>query len=305
MPRLLFVLLLVSLLPACALSPGMSALRPLPFLPSVSPAATFSFDWQLSGSRAVAPLQVFDDGRRTWLQFNHGQAIPAIFERTSAGDRPVHYRREGAYLVLPGVWPELVLRGGHLQSHIRRKGGVPVAAQGVSDAVVPAAAGGALPEPDAPQAIAPSSATPSVRAAASAHAAPPTGSAASTLAHPPAPAHGLATALTAASFPALNAEATPTYSVNPSDTNMRLALARWAQLAGWVFAPEHWAVDVDIPLTASAVFEPDFKTAVQELVAATELADRPLQPCFYSNKVLRIVPYAQACDRNASPVRAS
>ena len=297
MPRLLFVLLLVSLLPACALSSGTSAFRPLPRWSSVSPAAQFSFDWQLSGSRAVAPLQVFDDGRRTWLQFNHGQAIPAIFERTSTGDRPVHYRREGAYLVLPGVWPELVLRGGHLQSHIRRK-------KGISDAVV-AAAGGAMAGPDAPQALALSSVTPFAQATTPVPAALPTEAAVSIPQNPPAPARGLATALTVDSFPAPKAEVTPAYSVAPSDTNIRLALARWAQLAGWVFAPEHWAVDVDIPLTASAVFEPDFKTAVQELVATTELADRPLQPCFYSNKVLRIVPYAQACGRNASPARAS
>jgi hypothetical protein len=46
--------------------------------------------------------------------------------------------------------------------------------------------------------------------------------------------------------------------------------------------------------------------AVRHLLAATELSERPLQPCFYSNQVLRVVPYAQACDRTAgSPARAS
>jgi hypothetical protein len=81
---------------------------------------------------------------------------------------------------------------------------------------------------------------------------------------------------------------------------LRLALSRWARNAGWTFEPEHWAVDADIPLAGSASFDLDFTAAVQDLVAATELADRPLQPCFYSNRVLRIVPYAQSCDRTAA-----
>jgi hypothetical protein len=33
------------------------------------------------------------------------------------------------------------------------------------------------------------------------------------------------------------------------------------------------------------------------LIEATELSDRPLQPCFYANQVLRVVPLAEACDR--------
>lgn len=87
------------------------------------------------------------------------------------------------------------------------------------------------------------------------------------------------------------------FSVSPADQTMRQALERWASLAGWTFGAEHWAVDVDIPLVGVASFEADFKTAVRELLAATELGDRPLQPCFYSNRVIRVVAYAQACDR--------
>jgi hypothetical protein len=74
-------------------------------------------------------------------------------------------------------------------------------------------------------------------------------------------------------------------------------LTRWAGLSGWRFEPEHWAVDVDIPLSASAKFSDDFVSSVQALLASTELSDRPLQPCFYSNQVLRIVPVAEPCDR--------
>ncbi|WP_232462625.1 toxin co-regulated pilus biosynthesis Q family protein [Bordetella genomosp. 9] len=80
---------------------------------------------------------------------------------------------------------------------------------------------------------------------------------------------------------------------------MRRALSRWAGLAGWTFEPEHWAVDVDIPLSGSAAFSDDFKHSVRELLAATELGERPLQPCFYANQVLRVVPLSEACDRTA------
>src|SRR5690606_17184447 len=87
------------------------------------------------------------------------------------------------------------------------------------------------------------------------------------------------------------------FAVSPADLTMRQALERWASQSSWTFSPEHWAVDVDIPVVGQASFHTDFKSAVRELLAATEMGDRPLQPCFYSNRVLRVVSYAQACDR--------
>lgn len=98
--------------------------------------------------------------------------------------------------------------------------------------------------------------------------------------------------------------APPAYRVSPQDGNIRLALGRWAASSGWTFEAEHWAVDVDIPIAGSAAFELEFDEAVQQLLASTELSDRPLQPCFYANKVLRVVPYAQSCDRSAPLERA-
>ena len=88
------------------------------------------------------------------------------------------------------------------------------------------------------------------------------------------------------------------YRAGTSDATLRAVLSRWARDAGWLFEPQHWAVDADIPLAGTAEFPSDFKTAVRELLAATELADRPVQPCFYSNKVLRVVPLTQTCDRS-------
>ncbi|KDC09778.1 toxin co-regulated pilus biosynthesis protein Q, partial [Bordetella bronchiseptica E012] len=88
----------------------------------------------------------------------------------------------------------------------------------------------------------------------------------------------------------------------PPDQTLRAVLARWARAAGWTFEPEHWTLDVDIPLAGRAELPGDFKAAVRALLATTELSERPAQPCFYANRVLRVVPLAQACDRTRATV---
>lgn len=307
MARLLILVFSAGLLPACANFP------PWPLLDKPQQAASpheeinhYSFAWRLSGNRLAAPLQVFDNGKLTWLQFAPGQTIPSIFQHTDTNDRPLRYQRQGPYVVLSGVWPSLLLRSGNLQSRIDRitapddvatTGPLPVqplvtvtaasehVAHGITEKVSTAVQPlNSEPPEHKPQAVVP------VRL-------------------------DTATALTQASFqPVVDAPLETTihvpvnqdlprvnsrFSVSPQDTNLRTALSRWALAADWSFEPEHWAVDADIPIVGSATFETGFKLAVQDLLASTELADRPLQPCFYSNRVLRVVPYAQTCDRSA------
>ncbi|WP_175182324.1 TrbG/VirB9 family P-type conjugative transfer protein, partial [Achromobacter aegrifaciens] len=96
-----------------------------------SPAATsweasrqaaqgFRFDWQLSGDPSVAPMQVFDDGKETWLQFAPGQPLPAIFGVGSDGERALPYLRRDPYVVLAGGWSGLLFRGGRLSARAQR-----------------------------------------------------------------------------------------------------------------------------------------------------------------------------------------
>jgi len=273
--------LCVALLAGCAATPDWSLFRPPSERRPARPGA-FDFAWRLSGDRQTAPLQVFDDGRATWLQFAPGQAVPAIFASASDGDVPLPYRREGPYIVLDGVWPALLLRGGSLQTRVER------AAPRPAPVSAPAEPPLAVPVPQAPAAAAPRPAEPPGRPPASLFAA----------------AVARAAGLPAASAPGeAEAAGVPTsgrrYSVGPQDGNLRLALARWASETGWTFQAEHWAVDVDIPIVGMAEFQGSFQQAVQQLVGSTELSERPLQPCFYANKVLRIVPYARSCDRSA------
>ena len=78
---------------------------------------------------------------------------------------------------------------------------------------------------------------------------------------------------------------------------MREALVAWSKRAGWTHDAEHWTVPFDLPVLSSADLGTDFKAAVRALLSSTDLTNMPLQPCFYSNKVLRVVPKAELCDR--------
>lgn len=271
--RILWAGLLVIGLGACAQMPDWRWSKGFGNIDSTLGARAYSFDWQLSGDPQVAPLQVFDDGRKTWLQFAGDHAAPAVFRREPSGDILLDTSREGGYLVIKGVWPHLVLRGGHLVAHIRQGS--------ASQPPTPDAVAVVPPVALAVAALVPDQAAPMAEPIGQASDAPP-----DIPVMPPA------------------TESPPLalgFHVSPADGNLRQALARWARSSGWTFGVAHWAVDVDIPLAGSAQFDGDFRTSVRQLLAATELGDRPLQPCFYANRVLRVVPYAQRCDRTLAP----
>ncbi|HEY9272138.1 TrbG/VirB9 family P-type conjugative transfer protein, partial [Achromobacter sp.] len=118
MVRFFFVAAGLSCLGACTgagKSPAAS-----PWEASRQAAQGFRFDWQLSGDPAVAPMQVFDDGKETWLQFAPGQALPAIFGIGSDGERALPYSRRDPYVVLAGGWNGLLFRGGRLTARAQR-----------------------------------------------------------------------------------------------------------------------------------------------------------------------------------------
>ena len=88
------------------------------------------------------------------------------------------------------------------------------------------------------------------------------------------------------------------FIISRKDENFRMALKRWTVDAGWEFEPEHWAVPRDIPIAGTADFGGDFRAAVRGLLKSSELSDQPVQACFYSNKVLRVVPINELCARS-------
>lgn len=96
--------------------------RPVGWPHDGAPVGKYDFDWQLSGDPAVAPLQVFSGEGRIWLQFAPGRTPPALFGRTADGMQPLPYRRQDPYVIVDGLWPVLVLRGGHHEARVRRHG---------------------------------------------------------------------------------------------------------------------------------------------------------------------------------------
>ena len=231
-----------------------------------APVGPLDFGWRLSGDRAVAPLQVFSDSRQTWLQWTPGQSLPAILAVGPEGEHVLAYTRQEPYTIIDGRWPRLAFRAGSRQALARKRG---LSAQHQAD--MP---GQPLSTPVATDAPEPVSRRLEVPGALQEVAASPD--------EPTVPVRNV-------------------YSVTPDDGHLRQALSRWTGLSGWRFQSEHWAVDVDVPISAGASFGDDFVQAVQSLVATTELSDRPLQPCFYSNQVLRIVVASEPCDRTTAP----
>jgi len=92
----------------------------------------------------------------------------------------------------------------------------------------------------------------------------------------------------------------PKFVVSRADENFRVVLQRWTKDAGWEFEPEHWGVARDIPVSGHAEFGSDFKAAVRAFLKSSEFADMPVHPCFYSNKVLRVVPRNEVCQRDSA-----
>ncbi|MDX3907344.1 MAG: TcpQ domain-containing protein [Pigmentiphaga sp.] len=221
--------------------------------PASGPAgagSAYDFAYRVVGDTRVAPVQVFDDGRQTYMQFRVGQLLPAIFRVEPQGEKLASVAWQGGYAVVEGTAGEFSLRIGNVVARAHYQG----------SALRPGANGGADGRISGVPVV------PGMKGAAGQV--------------PARPAQG--------------------YEATPADRNIRQALMRWAKAAGWTFEAEHWTVDVDIPLAGSARLGSDFKAAVRTLLASTELSAHPLQPCFYSNLVLRVIPYAESCDRTAS-----
>jgi hypothetical protein len=84
------------------------------------------------------------------------------------------------------------------------------------------------------------------------------------------------------------------WQVTPADQNVRMLLTRWASAAGWSLV---WSAERDVPLVGSALFPGDFKSAVREVLRATDMSDAAVQPCFHTNAVVRVIPVTAPCDR--------
>ncbi len=95
------------------------------------------------------------------------------------------------------------------------------------------------------------------------------------------------------------ASGTTGFQVLVADHTLRGTLERWSRQAGWTFNNDFWSLPRDLPIRAASHFGGNFKAAVVDLLKSSEATDMPAKPCFYSNRVLRVVVYADACNRSS------
>lgn len=81
-----------------------------------SPVDRFSFDYAVSGDARAKPLQVFDDGKRTYLQYRPNQDIPAFI--SSVSGELMMPTQEGPYTVISSVPRDFVASMGSAMARI-------------------------------------------------------------------------------------------------------------------------------------------------------------------------------------------
>lgn len=87
-------------------------------------AAQFNFLYRFEGERGILPLQVFDDGSKTYFQFRaSNKVVPAILPEVQGSSYVANYNSVGPYVVVPGVASSYVLKYGSLTARIVQTGG--------------------------------------------------------------------------------------------------------------------------------------------------------------------------------------
>jgi hypothetical protein len=116
----MFKLTFIGTLLALTAANGMSASGP-------TAMDRFSFDYAIQGDLRARPLQVFDDGQRTYLQYRASDDIPAfISARTSELLIP---RKEGPYTVINGTPKDFVAQLGASSARITHSSALSTAPQ--------------------------------------------------------------------------------------------------------------------------------------------------------------------------------
>ena len=68
--------------------------------------------YTIKGEAEFRPLEVFDDGRFTWIDMGHPQVLPAVFMVDDEGSRLVNYLLHPPYFVVQRLMPHFLLKLG-------------------------------------------------------------------------------------------------------------------------------------------------------------------------------------------------
>lgn len=89
--------------------------EPKPEVPDPVKFSKFlNFNYSIAGSKAISPLEIFDDGEFTYFRFKDINAdIPAIFEVLPDGNEAlINFRKKDGYIIIEKVTAKYTLRFG-------------------------------------------------------------------------------------------------------------------------------------------------------------------------------------------------
>lgn len=94
----------------------------IPAPPGMSPVPTAGTPYRLKGDKALRPVKVVDDGKKTFIEWLADQPIPAMFARTNGKDEEtVDTYMRGGVQVIDRVYDHLVFRYGKRVAEARRQ----------------------------------------------------------------------------------------------------------------------------------------------------------------------------------------
>jgi type IV secretion system protein TrbG len=77
-----------------------------------------NFNYEMKGDTEFRPVQVFDDGRFTWLRVKNVQTLPALFVVTADGTQLANYVVRGEYFVVQRLFGAALLKLGKAEVRI-------------------------------------------------------------------------------------------------------------------------------------------------------------------------------------------
>lgn len=246
----------------------------LAMLAGAASAETYDFAYTATGDPRLTPLQVFDNGKQTWLQLPQLKPQPAIFAVTAAGDVMLPARPEGQMLIIDRVEQQLAIVLGRVRANVRYVG----VGRRENDAAMfgkagPAKVSGSAPAPVPAATILGTHKVPMTTAT---DVAPPV----STQADAAAPKGN-----TAGAAPDLAKKGDAVKSWTLTEGHMIGAdLADWAKSADWNVV---WNLHKDWVVPASTTFTGDFKAAATNVINTLAANGVLIRAQFYDgNKTL-------------------
>ena len=72
-----------------------------------------NFDYTMDGEAEWKPMQVFDDGKFTWIRLSKAQEMPAIFLKPENGPAELlNYNMRGQFIVVQRIVPRILMKSG-------------------------------------------------------------------------------------------------------------------------------------------------------------------------------------------------